>query len=66
MRGGVRISRQAGQGISRDVDTYVEASRAQSVADWLASHVRALAYFGGAPRAIVPDNLKSGVTKAST
>ncbi|MBK6599844.1 MAG: hypothetical protein IPG25_18950 [Proteobacteria bacterium] len=26
--------------------------------------MRALQYFGGAPRAIVPDNLKSGVTKA--
>lgn len=43
--------------------TYVEASLSQSVADWLAAHVRALEYFGGVPRAIVPDNLKSGVHK---
>ena len=41
--------------------TYVEATLTQSVADWLAAHVRALEYFGGVPRAIVPDNLKSGV-----
>ncbi|MBK6337396.1 MAG: IS21 family transposase [Betaproteobacteria bacterium] len=44
--------------------SYAEASWSQSAPDWLGSHVRALGYFGGAPRAIVPDNLKSGVTKA--
>lgn len=41
--------------------TYVEASLTQTVADWLAAHVRALEHFGGVPKAIVPDNLKSGV-----
>ena len=30
--------------------------------DWLASHVRAFEFFGGTTN---PDNLKSGVTKAS-
>ncbi|MGP8112130.1 MAG: hypothetical protein ACLQFT_06760 [Steroidobacteraceae bacterium] len=35
--------------------TYVEASLTQSVADWLAAHVRALEYFGGVPAAIVYD-----------
>lgn len=44
--------------------TYAEATWTQSVADWLASHVRALEFIGGVPRAIVPDNLKAGVTKA--
>ena len=44
--------------------THAEATWTQGAADWLGSHVRALEYFGGAPRAIVPDNLKSGVTKA--
>ena len=43
--------------------TYVEATLTQTVADWLAAHVRALEYFGGLPRAIVPDNLKSGVRR---
>jgi transposase len=44
--------------------THAEATWTQSAADWLGSHVRALAAFGGVPRAIVPDNLKSGVKKA--
>jgi transposase len=44
--------------------TYAEATYSQSLPDWCASHVRALAYFGGVPRLVVPDNLKSGVTKA--
>ncbi len=44
--------------------TFAEATWTQQLADWLGSHVRALEAFGGAPRAAVPDNLKSGVTKA--
>jgi transposase len=44
--------------------THAEASWTQGAADWLGSHVRALQYLGGVPRAIVPDNLKSGVKKA--
>jgi transposase len=44
--------------------TYAEASSSQSLPDWLASHVRAFEYFGGTPAIVVPDNLKSGVTKA--
>ena len=44
--------------------TYVEASWTQTLPDWIASHTRALAFFGGAPAQIVPDNLKAGVTKA--
>jgi transposase len=44
--------------------TYAEATWTQSLPDWLGSHVRALEYFGGVPAAIVPDNLKSGVTQA--
>ena len=44
--------------------TYVEATWTQSLPDWIASHVRMLAFFGGAPGQLVSDNLKSGVTKA--
>jgi transposase len=44
--------------------TYAEASWTQSLPDWLAAHVRALEFFGGLPQAIVPDNLKSAVSKA--
>lgn len=32
--------------------------------DWINSHVRAFEYFGGVSKIIVPDNLKSGVSKA--
>jgi transposase len=44
--------------------TYVEATYTQQSPDWIASHVRALEYFGGVPAALVPDQLKSGVTRA--
>jgi transposase len=44
--------------------TFAEATMSQSAPDWLASHVRGFAFFGGLPQAIVPDNLKSGVLRA--
>jgi transposase len=43
---------------------YAEASYTQRSADWIASHVRALEYFGGVPAALVPDQLKSGVSSS--
>ncbi|GAC1576981.1 MAG: IS21-like element ISPsy14 family transposase [Candidatus Dormibacteria bacterium] len=43
---------------------YVEATRGQDLPSWLGAHVRALEFCGGSPAALVPDNLKSGVTKA--
>lgn len=36
----------------------------QTVEDWIKCHVRMLETFGGAPRIIVPDNLKAAVIKA--
>src|SRR5882724_9519303 len=44
--------------------TYAEATWTQGLPDWLGSHARALQFIGGVPAAIVPDNLKSGVTRA--
>jgi transposase len=44
--------------------TYAEATYTQGLEDWIYSHVRALEFFGGVPEIIVPDNLRSGVTKA--
>jgi len=41
---------------------YAEATASQRSADWIASHVRALEYFGGVPGALVPDQLRSGVS----
>ena len=43
--------------------TYVEAVASQKKEDWITVNQNALAYFGGVPRAIVPDCLKSAVTK---
>jgi transposase len=43
---------------------YAEATRTQQLPDWIGSHVRAFEYLGGVPEIVVPDNLKSGVTKA--
>jgi transposase len=45
--------------------SYLEASGSQKIEDWLASHQRALAFFGGVPEIIVPDNLKAGVKSSS-
>lgn len=45
--------------------TYVEASMSQKREDMLESMGNALSYFGGVPKAIVSDNLKSAVTRAS-
>lgn len=44
--------------------TFAEATLSQKSEDWLGSHVRAFEFLGGVPEVIVPDNLKSGVTKA--
>jgi len=44
--------------------TFAEATWTQSLPDWIASHQRMFAFFGGASSLLVPDNLGSGVTKA--
>jgi len=44
--------------------TYAEATRTQRSADFIASHVRALQFLGGVPAAIVPDQLKSGISSS--
>lgn len=44
--------------------TYAEATWTQQLPDLIGSHRRAFEFFGGVPRLVVPDNLKSGVTDA--
>jgi transposase len=44
--------------------TYAEAALSQTLPEWIGAHRRALEYFGCAPRVLVPDNLKSGVSRA--
>jgi transposase len=43
--------------------SYAEGTHSQKKRDFTQSHVRALRYFGVAPHGVVPDNLKSAVTK---
>jgi len=43
--------------------TFAEATWSQTLADWTGSHVRAFTFMGAVPKCLVPDNLKSGVTK---
>jgi len=45
--------------------TYVEAAWSQTLPDWIGAHVRTFDFLGSVPRCLVPDNLKSGVTKAN-
>ncbi len=45
--------------------TYVEACNSQKRGDFLSCLANALEFFGGVPKAIVSDNLKTAVTKAS-
>lgn len=45
--------------------TYVEACMSQKRGDLIACCARALRFYGGVPKAIVSDNLKSAVTRAS-
>ena len=41
---------------------FAVALRSQKLEDWLAAHQQMLAYYGGAPQLVVPDNLKSAIT----
>jgi transposase len=43
--------------------TYAEATWTQSLPDWCASHIRTFEFMGAAPELLVPDNLKSAVTR---
>ena len=45
--------------------TFAEATWSQTLPDWIGSHVRLFRHIGGVTRLLVPDNLKSGVNKAS-
>jgi len=45
--------------------TYAEATWTQSLPDWIGAHVRALAFMGGVPAQLVPDNPKVGVDRAN-
>jgi len=43
--------------------TFAEATLSQELSSWIQSHVHAFKFFGGVPEILVPDNLKSAVTR---
>lgn len=43
---------------------YAEALASQKLHDWIEAHVHLFDHLGGVPEIVVPDNLKSGVSKA--
>jgi transposase len=43
---------------------YVEFTFSQDVKSWIQSHINAFNFFGGVPKTVLLDNLKSGVIKA--
>ncbi len=44
--------------------TYAEATLTQQLPDWIGSHTRAFLYFGCLPKIVVPDCLRSAVSRA--
>jgi transposase len=44
--------------------TYAEATRSQGLQDWIGAHIRAFEFLGGVPKLVVPDNTRTGVSRA--
>jgi len=44
--------------------TYAEAAMDQRMASWIGGHVRCFEFLGGCPQLVVPDNTRTGVSKA--
>lgn len=44
--------------------TYAEGSWDQGLSSWINAHIRTFEYFKGVPRMIIPDNLRTGISKA--
>ncbi|MDR1893041.1 MAG: IS21 family transposase [Oscillospiraceae bacterium] len=45
--------------------SYVEAFLSQNQESWTTAHIHAFEFFGGTPRILTPDNLKTGVDKSN-
>ena len=44
--------------------TYAEVTDDEQMDNWLGAHMRAFEFYGGVPKLLVPDNTKTGVSKA--
>jgi len=51
--------------LSCSLYAYVEGFLDQKQDSWITAHTNAFAYYGGVPKILVPDNLKTGVTQSS-
>lgn len=45
--------------------SYVEAFLSQNQESWISAHIHTFEFFGGTPRILTPDNLKTGVEKSN-
>lgn len=50
--------------LSYSAYSYVEAFTDMTLPSWIDAHVRAFEYFGGVGRLLVPDNLRTGVSRS--
>jgi transposase len=44
--------------------TYAEATEDETMSNWIGAHVRAFEFMGGVAELLIPDNTKTGVSKA--
>ena len=44
--------------------TYAEATESQNLQSWIGAHVRAVEFFGGTTRVVIPDNTRTAVSQA--
>ena len=51
--------------LSYSVYSFVEAFDSMKLDAWIKAHIRAFDFFGGVPRILIPDNLRTGVTRSS-
>jgi transposase len=61
--GEVRIAKLFVAVLGASSYTYVEPVLREDLPTWIGCHVRAFNFIGGLPMAVIPDNLKAGVTR---
>ena len=44
--------------------TYAEATESQNLQSWIGAHVRAVEFYGGTTRVVIPDNTRTAVSQA--
>ena len=44
--------------------TYAEATASQELENWIGSHIRTFEFLGGVPKLVIPDNTRTGVSRA--